>query len=174
MKKQWTQKILKLAGLFSVVSSLAVAQVKQATSSQLQCKTKAKEVAKIAYDDCMESAKGNEAERIRTEYKLKMAKLKELYEQKLKKLNIKLKQNTASQTQSEANSLPVKTETVVPAAETIAPAISSSRISPTEPSTPIEPPANTEEPIEPIIRLKPANPGFEQQQNLDSPPELSI
>ncbi len=56
---------------------------------QNQCRAKAKEVAKVAYDDCMISAKEVEAELIRNEYKAKLAKLKSFYEEKIKKLNLK-------------------------------------------------------------------------------------
>lgn len=154
---------------------MAMAQTKPPTGSQLQCRTKAKEVAKIAYDDCIELAKGNEAERIRNEYKAKMAKLKDYYEQKLKKLNVKTKTATVVPAVSESMNLPPKTDIVAPVkTETIAPTVSSSRLTPTESEVPSESTPTTESPTEPVIRLKPANQAPDNQESLDNPPELSI
>lgn len=69
-------------GLFCISLS-GVAQTKQ---SQLQCKAKAKEASKIAYNDCMILAKENEVENLKKEYKVKVTKLKEFYVKKIKKL----------------------------------------------------------------------------------------
>lgn len=171
--KNWTQKTLQVVGLATVISSMAMAQVKP-TGAQLQCKTKAKEIAKVAYDECMESAKGSEADRIRAEYKLKMAKLKDYYEQKIKKLNIKQKPATVVPATTEATTLPQKLETTLPNSESTVPAMTTSSIKATEPNTPSETTTPTESPSEPVIRLKPANQGIDSQEGLDNGPELSI
>lgn len=77
--------------------------------SKLQCQNKAKEASKIVFDDCMIAVKENEAENIRKEYQVKLAKLKAQYEQKLQKVLGQLKK------QSKNGVIPATNETTAAA-----------------------------------------------------------
>jgi len=125
-----------VTGLFFLSHSVS-AQTKQ---GQLQCRSKAKEAAKITFDQtysqCIELAKGDEIESIRKDFKVKLVKLKEMYEQKLRKVAGKLKKdsksptvipalvatdkdkssNSSNKTNASSTSLPQKTPTDVPTA----------------------------------------------------------
>ncbi len=99
-------------------SFTVLAQTKQ---SQMQCKAKAKEASKIAFDDCMVLAKEGEVENLKKEYKVKVTKLKEYYIQKIKKLvGQKKKENQQNAVIPASNSggalpttLPQKVETPI-------------------------------------------------------------
>jgi hypothetical protein len=84
--KKWTQKKILLTSLALLAGSSVFAQSK---SVQVQCKAKAKEVAKVAYNECLSTSRYDEAENIRKEYRAKITKLKAFYEAKLKKINLK-------------------------------------------------------------------------------------
>lgn len=108
-------KNLLVLGLASALSTGAMAQSKQV---QTMCRSKAKEVAKSAFDQCLLDAKDREADLIREDYRRKISKLKELYEQKLRKLSLKAKAspkgeapNTMTTPAAETfNALPAKVE----------------------------------------------------------------
>lgn len=80
---------LLMTSLMNPSASLA-----QSKHSQLQCRKKAKEASKTAFDQCMIAAKENEVEEIRQEFKVKVAKLKEQYEKKLKRAVAKIKKDS--------------------------------------------------------------------------------
>lgn len=125
-----------VTGLIFLSHSVS-AQTKQ---GQLQCRSKAKDAAKITFDQtysqCIELAKGDEIENIRKEFKVKLVKLKEMYEQKLRKVAGKLKKdpknptvvpalvatdkdkssNSSNKANAGSTSLPQKTPTEVPTA----------------------------------------------------------
>ncbi len=182
--KKWTQILTLVLGLCGLIFSVpGRAQSKQ---TQLQCRAKAKEAAKISYDQCLSVAKIDEAESIRQEYKAKLAKLKAFYEQKLKKLNLKTKTEVKTATTTTApateisSALPKKADTGKSTTETAGATFS--------PPTPV----NTQETIaapaqeatatseslppdsnEPTIRLKEA-PAPADNQPLEVAPELTI
>lgn len=176
--------------LFSAIclmwGGVSMGQVK---SSQLQCRTKAKETAKAVYDECLNLAKYDEADNIRKEYKAKLAKLKAFYEQKLKKLNLKAKSEVknSGQTNEMASVLPQKdpapTANDSSKSNFVAPAPTNTQDTETTvPATAaVQNLDNTpaSESAEPTIRLKPAPsapqaPTSEPSENLESSPELTI
>lgn len=87
-----TTVLIRALGLLPLLASAAMAQSK---GYQGQCRAKAKETAKVAFDQCMSFAKDNEAELVRQEYKAKLAKLKSVYEQKLKRVAAQKKTSPA-------------------------------------------------------------------------------
>ena len=178
-------KLALILGLGSLTSSpqIVFSQTKQ---SQLVCRAKAKEAAKSAYDQCLSLAKEDEAENIRKEYKAKFTKLKEYYEQKLKKLNLKAKTEakaTTSKTPTETSGvlpqktsrpstdiesntsnftppLPVNTRDEVIQSQTVPSSVN--EVAPVDSSS------------EPTIRLKEVTPKSERNERLESEPDLSI
>jgi hypothetical protein len=66
------------------VGSLAAAQT--TTSTDITCRTKAKDVAAQAYATCMGSSQTSQLEQIRKEYQKQLAELKSHYDQELKKI----------------------------------------------------------------------------------------
>jgi len=99
----------------SLVSNYSFAQTRQ---SQLQCRSKSKEIAKTAYDQCLELAKGDEAENIRKEFRMKFAKLKDYYEKKLKKVAAKAKKDSKAgviPATADASNTSTKTTSTLPA-----------------------------------------------------------
>jgi hypothetical protein len=174
--------------LVATLVAMADSTFAQNKSAPPQCRAQAKEAAKIAYDQCMVVAKENEAENIRKEYKVKLAKLKEHYEQKLKKLNLKAK----SDAKTAANASTTEAPRALPQ-KAITPAIrdesvlsrqdgASGTYSTPEPTNireaaPIENSMmNEDQPTnsnEPVIRLKEA-PAVEPRNELETPPEMAI
>lgn len=181
--KPWIQILMLTIVLCSL--TLSTPSHAQSKSTQLQCRAKAKETAKIAYDQCLSVAKEDEALNIRKEYKAKLAKLKEYYEQKLKKLNLKAKSEVKTATANPAaevsSVLPQKSITTEPATETAGtnfntPTPVNTQESFSAPATAALPtteslPADSNEPI---IRLKEAPAPTEGTQQLESAPELTI
>ena len=177
-------KLVFILGLGSLTSSpqIVFSQTKQ---SQLVCRAKAKEAAKIAYDQCLSLAKEDEAENIRKEYKAKFNKLKEYYEQKLKKLNLKAKTEAktspSNPTTETSGVLPQKasrtsTEVESNTSNFTPPAPVNTRDEVIQPQT--EPLVNEVAPsdsnLEPTIRLKEAAPKSERNERLESEPDLAI
>lgn len=66
------------------VGSLAAAQT--TTSTDITCRTKAKDVAAQTYAACMGSSQTSQLEQVRKEYQKQLAELKSHYDQELKKI----------------------------------------------------------------------------------------
>lgn len=185
----WTQKhsysMLLWILILSIAGSIALAESKRA---QWQCKTKAKEAAQVAYNQCLSLVRDDEAENIRKEYRAKIAKLKEAYEKKLKKLGFKAKNDPkATPTNSTSETYGVLPQKSAPAAAT---AGDSDLASSNQANVPV--PVNTQtesqfttpdtgnslppEPAmeQPTIRLKEATPTPDKVDGLESEPDLTI
>lgn len=66
----------------------SLAQAQQMTSSaEVMCRAQAKEVALQSYNGCITTARNNQIEQIRADYKKEMAELKGKYDKELKKLS---------------------------------------------------------------------------------------
>jgi hypothetical protein len=113
--------------LVLIISSSGRFTFAQTKQSQLQCRSKAKEIAKTAFDQCIELAKGDEAENIRKEFRMKFEKMKAYYVQKLKKVTSRMKKDskngpipaatepsTAAASPKSSSSLPPKVQTEIP------------------------------------------------------------
>lgn len=91
MKKNLNKLSLKVSMATTFVSfafstmmpSVSLAQV----SYEVMCRNKAKELAALAYSNCMTSERQNQIDQIRSEYKDQLIKLKSSYGEKLKSLS---------------------------------------------------------------------------------------
>lgn len=73
---------------FFMITFFSISAHAQASSSaEVMCRAQAKEAAVQAYSGCITTARNNQVEQIRNDYKKEMADLKSKYDKELKKLS---------------------------------------------------------------------------------------
>lgn len=108
-----------LFGILICLSITTISYAQQTKPSQRQCRAKAKEASKLAFDECMVAVRVEEAENLKKEFKVKVTKLKEQYEKKIRKL-LGIQKNMAKKLEAQSTEevsktlptkLPTKTQT---------------------------------------------------------------
>ncbi|MBC7419360.1 MAG: hypothetical protein H7328_01410 [Bdellovibrio sp.] len=81
------KKLSLLTGVLVAVNLGSFAHAQNSSSSEFQCRSKAKEIAAETYKGCMTDQRQAQLEQIRKDYKEKLSELKSHYDKELKKLS---------------------------------------------------------------------------------------